>query len=89
LTPFITVIASFCAPCIDVYSPAYKSVAGEKMNETSFVCIGSSEKDCSLKDPVELPRSPVGVNVPGANISIFTCKGEGREHTLTVEIFQF
>jgi hypothetical protein len=34
------------------------------MKETSFVCIGSSEKDCSLKDPVELPRSPVGVNVP-------------------------
>jgi len=56
------------------------------MNETSFVCIGSSEKDCSLKDPVELPRSPVGVNVPDPNISMFTSKGEGREDTLTVEI---
>lgn len=56
------------------------------MKETSFVCIGSSEKDCALEDPVELPRSPVGVNVPDANISIFTFKGEGGEDTLTVEI---
>lgn len=86
MTAFITVIAPFCSPSIDVYSPAYKSVVGVKMKETSFVCIGSSEKDCSLEDPVELPRSPVGVNVPDANISIFTFKGEGGEDTLTVEI---
>ena len=56
------------------------------MKETSFVCIGSSEKDCSLEDPVELPRSPVGVNVPDDIVSIFTFKGEGGEDTLTVEI---
>gem|GEM_PF-6733464 len=53
-----------CAPSINVYSPDPKSIAGVKMNETCFVCIGSSEKDCSLKDPLELPMSPAGVNVP-------------------------
>jgi hypothetical protein len=57
-------MASFCAPSINVYSPDPKSVAGVNIKDTSFVCIGSSEKDCSLKDPVELPKVPVGVNVP-------------------------
>jgi hypothetical protein len=60
------------------------------MKETCFVCIGSSEKDCSLKDPVELPSSPVGVNVPDATISIFAFEGERAEaeekDTLVVEI---
>ncbi len=56
------------------------------MNETCFVRIGSSEKDCSLKNPVELPRSPVGVNVPDATVLIFKSKGEDGEETLVVEI---
>jgi len=43
-------------------------MAGVKINETCFVCVDSSEKDCSLKNPVELPRSPVGVNVPDATV---------------------
>jgi hypothetical protein len=49
------------------------------MNETFFVCISSGEKDCSLKVPVELPRSPVGVNVPEATILIFAFIGVGGE----------
>ena len=52
------------------------------MKETSFVCIRSSEKDCSLKDPVELPRFPVGVNVPDDTISILLF----NEEVLDVEI---
>jgi hypothetical protein len=39
-------------------------MAGVKMNETCFVFIGSSENDRLLKDPVELPISTAGVNVP-------------------------
>ncbi len=46
---------TFCTPSINVYSPNAKSVAEVKMKETSLVCIGSSEKDYSVKDPVELP----------------------------------
>ena len=42
--------------------------------------IGSSEKDCSLKDPVELPRLPVGVNVHDDAILIFMFKGVGEEN---------
>ena len=61
-------MASFCAPSINVYSPDPKSVAGVNIKDTSFVCVGSSEKDCSLKDPVELPKLPVGVNVPDDTI---------------------
>ena len=81
------VIASFCAPSISVYSPDPKSRLAVNMKETCFVCIGSSEKDCSLKDPVELPSSPVGVNVPDATISIFAFEGERAEaDTLVVEI---
>ena len=58
-----------------------------KINEISFVLIGSSEKDCSLKDPVELPRSPVGVNVPDDTILIFAFKGvAGEDDILVVEI---
>jgi hypothetical protein len=72
-------MASFCAPSINIYSPDPKSVAGVKMKETSFVCIGPSEKDCSLKDPVELPRSPVGVNVPDDTILVFVFRGVGGE----------
>ena len=83
------VIASFCAPSISVYSPDPKSRAAVNMKETCFVCIGASEKDCSLKDPVELPSSPVGVNVPDATISIFAFgeRAEAEEKdTLVVEI---
>jgi len=69
-------MALFCAPSINVYSPDPKSVAGVNIKDTSFVCIGSSEKDCSLKDPVELPRSPVGVNVPDDTILISLLNGE-------------
>src|SRR5215469_10474731 len=63
-------MALFCAPSINLYSPDPKSVAGVNIKDTSFVCIGSTEKDCSLKDPVELPRLPVGVNVPDDTILI-------------------
>ena len=63
-------MALFCAPSINVYSPDPKSVAGVNIKDTSFVCIGFSEKDCSLKDPVELPKVPVGVNVPDDTILI-------------------
>src|SRR5215469_5133555 len=63
-------MALFCAPSINVYSPDPKSVAGVNIKDTSFECIGSSEKDCSLKDPVELPKVPVGVNVPDDTILI-------------------
>jgi hypothetical protein len=40
------------------------------MKDTSFVCFSFNEKDCSLNDPVELPRLPVGVNVPDDTILI-------------------
>jgi len=63
-------MASFCAPSINVYSPDPRSVAGVNIKDTSFVCIGSSEKDRSLKDPVELPKAPAGVNVPDDTILI-------------------
>ena len=63
-------MASFCAPSINVYSPDPKSVEGVNIKDTSFVCIGFSEKDCSLKDAVELPKAPVGVNVPDDTILI-------------------
>ena len=53
-----------------------------KINEISFVFIGSIEKDCSLKDPVKIPRSPAGVNVPDDTILIFVCV----EHIDIVEI---
>ena len=69
-------MASFCAPSINVYSPDPKSVAGVNIMDIYFVCIGSSEKNCSLKDPVELPRSPVGVNVPDDTILISLLNGE-------------
>ena len=62
-----------------MYSPDPKSVAGVNINDTSFVRIGSSEKDCSLKDHVELPRSPVGVNVPDDTILISLLNGEALE----------
>jgi len=52
------------------------------MNETSFVCASSSEKDCSLKVPVELPRSPVGVNVPEATVLIFVFSDVGGEEDI-------
>ena len=45
-------MTSFYAPSINVYSPDPKFVAGVNIKDISFVCIGSSEKDCSLKDPV-------------------------------------
>ena len=61
-------------------------MAGVKMNETCFASIGSSEKDCSLKNPVELPSSPVGVNVPDATVLTFRSKGEGGEDAVVVEI---
>ena len=56
------------------------------MNETSFVCIDSSEKHRSLKDAVELPSSPAGVNVPDATVLTFRSKGEGGEDAVVVEI---
>ena len=56
-----------------------------KINEICFVFIGSSEKDRSLKDPVELPRSPEGVNVPDDAILIFMFKVVGDD-ILVVEI---
>ena len=77
-------MASFCAPSINVYSPDPKSVAGVNIKDTSFVCIGSSEKDCSVKDPVELPRSPVGVNVPDDTILISLLNGEAPLEILTL-----
>jgi hypothetical protein len=39
LTAFITVIASFCAPRINVYSADPKSMAGVKVNETNFAIL--------------------------------------------------
>ena len=77
-------MASFCAPSINVYSPDPKSVAGVNIKDTSFVCIGSSEKDCSLKDPVELPRAPVGVNVPDDTILISLLNVEAPLEILTL-----
>ena len=39
LTAFITVIASFCTPRINVYSADSKSMAGVKVNETNFAIL--------------------------------------------------
>jgi hypothetical protein len=40
----------------------------------------------SLKNPVELPGSSVGVDVPDATVLIFRSIGGGREDTFVVEI---
>ena len=60
--------ASFSAPIIKVYFPGFKSFEGVKVNATCFDFPAFIEKDCSLKIPVEFPRSPVGVKVPDAII---------------------
>jgi hypothetical protein len=39
LTAFITVIASFCPPSINVYPPGRKSMVGVKINETNFATL--------------------------------------------------
>jgi hypothetical protein len=57
-------IALFSAPIINIYSPDFKSEEGVKINEICFDFPLAIENDCSLKDPVEFPRSPVGVKVP-------------------------
>ena len=60
------------------------------MKETSFECIGSREKLCWLKIPVEFPSPPSGVNVLDAVILItFVFRGindEDEDGVLDLEI---
>ena len=71
LTAFRYETESFSAPIMSIYLPAFRSDDDVKIKETCFGFPALNENDSSLNDPVEFPRSPVGVKVPAATISIF------------------
>jgi hypothetical protein len=58
LTAFITVIASFCAPSINVYSPDSKSMAGVKINETNFAILKPAVNRPGSTSERIMPPSP-------------------------------